>query len=380
MRALVYNGPKDVSVQDVPDARIEDPNDAVVRITTTNICGSDLHMYEGRTSVQPGKTLGHENMGIVEEVGPGVSRLKPGDRVSLPFNIGCGHCRNCQGGRTAFCTEVNPGFAGGAYGYADMGPYPGGQAQFLRVPWADWNALRLPPGTEHELDFTMLSDILPTGWHGTRLAGLRPGDSCLVIGAGPVGLMAALSALTQGASQVFVVDEKQDRLKLAEQICATPVDFTDQPATDFVMDATSGRGVDCGVEAVGFQAHSPDGQEMPDQTLQTLVDCVRATGGIGVIGLFVAQDPQGVDDVHAKGNAVFPFGSFFTKEQSIGTGQANVKDYNRQLRDLIIHDRISPSWIVSQELSLEQASEGYDKFDQRLDGWTKVVLHPDAAR
>ena len=376
MRALVYNGPKDVSVQDVPDAAVVDPNDVVVRVTTTNICGSDLHMYEGRTSVESGKTLGHENMGVVEEVGPGVSRLKKGDRVSLPFNIGCGHCRNCQSGRTAFCTEVNPGFAGGAYGYADMGPYSGGQAEYLRVPWADWNALRLPPGTEHELDYTMLSDILPTGWHGTRLAGLQPGDSCLVIGAGPVGLMAALSAYTQGATQVFVADLKADRLKLAEQIGAIPVDASSVDTTEFVMDATHGRGVDRGVEAVGFQAHSAQGEEEPDATLQTLVDTVRATGGIGVIGLFVAQDPHGVDDVHAKGNAVFPFGSFFTKGQSIGTGQANVKDYNRQLRDLITHDRITPSWIVSQELDLEQAAEGYQNFDDRLDGWTKVVLHP----
>jgi len=380
MRALVYNGPADVAVSDVPDATIVDPNDAVIRITTTNICGSDLHMYEGRTSVETGKTLGHENMGVVEEVGPGVSRLKKGDRVVLPFNIGCGHCRNCQTGHTGFCTEVNPGFAGGAYGYADMGPYSGGQAEALRVPWADWNALRLPQGTEHELDYTMLSDVLPTGWHGTRLAGLEPGDSCLVMGAGPVGLMAALSAMVQGASQVFVVDRKPDRLALAEQIGATAIDFSTVTPTDFVMDATHGRGVDRGVEAVGFQAHDTDGAEKPDSTIQTLVDSVRATGGIGVVGLFVAQDPQGTDSVHAAGNAVLPFGSLFTKGQSIGTGQANVKAYNRQLRDLITHDRITPSWIVSQELDLEQAAEGYRNFDDRLDGWTRSSCTPPPER
>lgn len=376
MRALVYNGPKDVVVKDVPDAVIVDPNDAVVRITSTNICGSDLHMYEGRTSVEVGKTLGHENMGIVEEVGPRVSRLKKGDRVVLPFNIGCGHCRNCQDGHTAFCTEVNPGVAGGAYGYADMGPYEGGQAEALRVPWADWNALRLPPGTEHELDLTMLSDILPTGWHGTRLSGMQAGDSVVVMGAGPVGLMAALSAMVQGASQVFVVDQKADRLKLAEEIGATPVDFSAVTPSEAIMEATRGRGVDRGVEAVGMQAHDPSGEEKPDDTLDTLVKVVRATGGIGVVGLFLQEDPGGVDELHQAGNAVFPFGPFFTKGQTIGTGQANVKAYNRQLRDLIIHDRIKPGWIVSHEMDLEQAAEGYSNFDQRVDGWTKVVLHP----
>jgi len=376
VRALVYNGPKDVSVVDVPDARIEAPTDALVKITTTNICGSDLHMYEGRTDVEQGKVLGHENMGVVEEVGSGVTRLRKGDRVSLPFNIACGHCRNCMQGRTAFCLEVNPGSAGGAYGYADMGPYNGGQAEYLRVPFADFNALRLPGGTEHENDFTMLSDVFPTGWHGTRLAGLQPGESVVVMGAGPVGLMAALSARIQGADQVFVVDMQPDRLRLAEQVGATPVDFSKGSAEDQVMEATKGVGVDRGVEAVGWQAHDHSGQEHPAGTLDTLVEVVRATGGIGVVGVFPPADPNGPDPDMQEGRMRFPFGTFFTKGQSMGTGQANVKAYNRQLRDLIINGRANPGFIVSHEMSLEEAASGYEHFDNREDGWTKVLLHP----
>ena len=165
MRGLVYEGPRDVRVEDVPDARIEAPTDVLVRITSTNICGSDLHMYEGRTTLDPGMVLGHENLGEVVAVGDGVARTRTGDRVCVPFNIGCGFCRNCEDGLTGFCLTANPGNAGAAYGYADMGPYSGGQAELLRVPWADWNALVLPDDArEKQADYTMLSDILPTGY------------------------------------------------------------------------------------------------------------------------------------------------------------------------------------------------------------------------
>ena len=376
MRALVYNGPRDVSVEQVPDARIEAPTDVIVTITTTNICGSDLHMYEGRTDVEQGKVLGHENMGTVAEVGSGVTRLKVGDRVSLPFNIGCGHCRNCQRRKTAFCTEVNPGMAGGAYGYADMGPYSGGQAEYLRVPFADFNALRLPEGGEHELDYTMLSDIFPTGWHGTRLSGLEPGESVTVMGAGPVGLMAALSASIQGADQIFVVDQQADRLALAEQAGAVAIDFSKGDPVEQIMDATGGNGTDRGVECVGWQAHDHSGTETPAGTYDTLVNVVRATGGIGGVGVFPPADPNGPDPLMQQGRLSFPFGTFFTKGQTLGTGQADVKTYNRRLRDLITAGKASPSFIVSQELDLDQAAEGYRRFDARDEGWTKVVLHP----
>ncbi|KAI9830152.1 MAG: hypothetical protein M1819_005829 [Sarea resinae] len=175
MRAVNYDGPNKVSIKDVPIPTIEHPDDAIIRVTTAAICGSDLHMYQGRTAAEAGLTFGHENMGIVESVGAGVSLIKKGDRVVMPFNVADGRCRNCEEGRTAYCTGVNPGFAGGAYGYVAMGPYRGGQAQYVRVPYADFNALTLPPGTEHEADFALLADIFPTGWHGLELAGFRPG-------------------------------------------------------------------------------------------------------------------------------------------------------------------------------------------------------------
>src|SRR6201992_2794612 len=217
MRALVDHGPRKVSVDEVPDAAIERPTDALVKITSTNICGSDLHMYEGRTDVEEGKVLGHENMGEVIEVGGGVDRIKVGDRGVLPFNIGCGFCKNCEAGLTGFCLTANPGNAGAAYGYADMGPYSGGQAELLRVPYADWNALVLPEDAqERENDYVMLSDILPTGYHGTELAQVGIGDSVVIYGAGPVGLMAAMSARLRGADQVFVICRQPHRLKLVQ--------------------------------------------------------------------------------------------------------------------------------------------------------------------
>ena len=217
MRAVVYKGPHEVAVEEVEEPTIEHPNDVVIDITTTAICGSDLHMYEGRTAAEPGIVFGHENMGVVTRVGDAVSTLEAGDRVVAPFNVACGFCDNCENGYTGFCTNVNPGFAGGAYGYVAMGPYTGGQAETLRIPYADFNALKLPEGGEHEDAFSLLADIFPTGWHGTELAGLRPGESIAVYGAGPVGLMAAYSAKVRGASDIYVVDRVPSRLELAEE-------------------------------------------------------------------------------------------------------------------------------------------------------------------
>ena len=377
MKALVYKGPLEVAVETVPDARVERPTDVLVKITSTNICGSDLHMYEGRTSVEPGKVLGHENLGEVIEVGSGVDRVKVGDNVVLPFNIACGFCKNCERGFTGFCTTVNPGFAGGAYGYADMGPYNGGQAELLRVPYGDFNCLRLPPDAkEKEADYAMLSDIFPTGYHGTELAGVKPGDSVVIYGAGPVGLMAALSADLRGASKVMVVDRQKDRLALAEKIGAIGIDDTAGDPVERVLELTGGDGADRGVEAVGWQAHDPQGNEVPAWTMNNLVASVRATGTIGVIGVFPPQDPKAKDELMQQGKLAFDFGAFFTKGQKIGTGQANVKAYNRQLRDLIHADKAKPSFLVSHEIGLDQAVEAYQHFDKRDNGWTKVILHP----
>lgn len=377
MKALVYNGPRDVSVNEVPDAKIERATDVLVKITSTNICGSDLHMYEGRTGMESGRILGHENLGVVIEVGPAVDRVKIGDRVCLPFNIGCGFCANCEKGLSGFCLTVNPGFAGGAYGFAGMGPYSGGQAEFLRVPYGDYNCLVLPLGSEEkENDYVMLSDIFATGYHATELAGVRPGESVVIYGAGPVGLMAAVSASIKGASQVMVVDTHKDRLKLAEQVGAIAIDDTEGGGVDRIMELTGGKGADRGCECVGYQCCNMHREEVPNLVMNNLVQTIKATGRIGVVGVFIPEDPNAKDKLAKKGQMAFDFGSFWIKGLSIGTGQANVKAYNRELSKLIEHDKVKPSWIVSHELPLERAPEAYEKFDKREKGWTKVVLKP----
>ena len=379
MKAVVYNGPRDVSVRTVPDAKIEKPTDVLVRITSTNICGSDLHMYEGRTDFKPGGVFGHENLGQVAEIGNAVDRIKVGDWVCLPFNIGCGFCKNCERGLTAFCLMVNPGMAGAAYGFAGMGPFRGGQAEYLRVPYGDFNCLKLPPDAqEKETDYVMLADIFPTGWHCTELAGVQPGESVVVYGSGPVGLMAAYSSMIKGASKVMVVDRHPDRLKLAEKIGAIPIDDSKGPPVDQVLQHTGGAGADRGCECVGYQAHDPAGKEHPGMTMNDLVKSVKFTGGIGVVGVYEPQDPGGADKLAKEGEFAFDWGLFWFKGQHIGTGQANVKHYNRQLRNLIRTGRAKPSWIVSHHLALDEAPNAYKHFDDRDDGWTKVVLRPAA--
>lgn len=381
MKAVVYNGPKDVSVKNVPDAAIERPTDVLVKITSTNICGSDLHMYEGRTAMQPGRIFGHENLGEVIETGPAVDRVKVGDRVCLPFNVGCGFCENCEKGLSGFCLTTNPGTAGAAYGFAGMGPYRGGQAELLRVPYGDFNCLVLPRDAEEkENDYVMLADIFPTGYHATELAGVGPGKSVVVYGAGPVGLMAACSAMIRGASQVMVVDTHKDRLALAEKVGAIPIDDTEGDGVERVLALTGGKGADCGCECVGYQCCSLHREEVPNLTMNNLVQTVKATGKIGVIGVFLPEDPNAQEKLARRGQIAFDFGAFWFKGLSMGTGQANVKAYNRELARLIQHDRVKPSWIVSHQLPLEQAPEAYDHFDKRTPGWTKVVLKPGMGR
>ena len=377
MKAVVYKEPFKVAVDTVPDPKIQHPNDVLVRITSSAICGSDLHMYEGRTAASPGIVFGHENMGIVEEVGPGVTSIKKGDRVVMPFNVACGFCKNCLAGNTGFCLTVNPGFAGGAYGYVAMGPYTGGQAEHLRVPFADFNCLKLPPGTEHEADFALLADIFPTGYHGCELAQVSPGETVVVYGAGPVGLMAAYSALIRGASRVFVVDRIKERLDKAKEIGAIPINFDQGDPVQQIKDQTDGEGADKGVDAVGYQAVVKGAQrEEPATVLNALINTVRPTGMLGIPGLYVPSDPGGPDAQAKQGLLLVAIGKMFEKGLRMGTGQCNVKRYNRQLRDLIIAGRAKPSFVVSHEIPLEQAPQAYEKFDKRIEGYTKVILHP----
>jgi glutathione-independent formaldehyde dehydrogenase len=379
MKAVVYEGPRSVSVKDVPDARIERPTDVLVRITTTNICGSDLHMYEGRTDFEPGRTFGHENLGEVVEIGPGVDKVKVGEMVCLPFNVACGFCKNCERGYTNYCltAQPDPHLAGAAYGFADMGPYQGGQAELLRVPWGDFNCLRLgEDAKERQNDYVMLADIFPTGYHATEMAGVRPGDSVVVMGAGPVGLMAAYSSVLKSAGKVMVVDRHPDRLALAERIGCLAINDAEENPVERVLDETMGLGADRGCECVGYQAHDPQGNEHPDDTLNKLVRSVRFTGGIGVVGVFIPQDPGSPDPLEKQGKVALDYGMQWFKGQTMGSGQCPVKRYNRQLRDLVAGGKAKPSFVVSHELPLDQAPEGYEHFDRRDDGWTKVVLHP----
>ncbi|MBU6121478.1 glutathione-independent formaldehyde dehydrogenase [Hymenobacter siberiensis] len=377
MKAIVYYGPLDVRVSDKPDPKIEQPTDVLVQVTTTNICGSDLHMYEGRTNMETGRIFGHENLGRVIEVGKSVVHVKVGDMVCMPFNIGCGHCKNCERKLTAFCLTMNPGFAGAAYGFAGMGPYEGGQAEYLRVPYGDFNCQILPEdASEKENDYAMLSDIFPTGYHATELAGVKPGDSVVIYGAGPVGLMATLSARIKGADKIMVVDSHPDRLKLAKEFGGIPIDFTKGSAVDQVLDLTDGQGADRGCECVGYQCCNKHGKEQSNVTMNELVQAVKATGSIGVVGVFVTEDPKSKEELQKKGHMDFDFGSFWMKGQSIATGQANVKSYNRELCALISSGKAKPAAIVSHELSLDEAPDAYKHFNTRDDGWTKVVLKP----
>jgi glutathione-independent formaldehyde dehydrogenase len=377
MRAVVYKEPFRVAVENVPEPTIQHPNDVLVRITSTAICGSDLHMYEGRTAAQPGIVFGHENLGIVQEVGSAVVSIRQGDRVVMPFNVACGFCKNCTAGYTGFCLTVNPGFAGGAYGYVAMGPYTGGQAELLRVPFADFNCLELPPGNEHEADFAMLADIFPTGYHGCELADVRPGESVAVYGAGPVGLMAAYSSMLRGAARTFVVDRVKERLDKAREIGAIPINFDEGDPVQQIKDQTDGEGTDKGVDAVGYQAVVRAAErEEPAAVLNAIIETVRPTGALGIPGLYVPSDPGGVDEQAKSGMLRVAFGRLFEKGLRLGTGQCNVKRYNRQLRDMIIAGRARPSFVVSHELPLDQAPVAYEKFDKRIEGYTKVILHP----
>ena len=383
MRAVVYKEPFKVAVESVPDPKIQHPNAAILRITSSCICGSDLHMYEGRTAANPGIVFGHENMGVIEEVGTAVKERKVGDRVVMPFNVACGFCKNCLGGFTGFCTTVNPGFAGGAYGYVAMGPWVGGQAEDMQGPFADFNCLQLPQGTEHEADFALLADIFPTGYHGAELAGVRPGESVAVFGAGPVGLMAAYSCLLRGAAEVYSIDHVKERLDKAEGIGAIPINFDTADPVQQIKDRRGGNGVDKGIDAVGYQATAAGssavgGQqdEVPNIVLNQIIDVVNPTGTLGIPGLYVPSDPGGVDENAKRGALSINFGRLFEKGLRLGTGQCNVKQYNAYLRDLIIAGRAEPSFVVSHHVPLDDAPDAYTKFDRRVEGYTKVILEP----
>jgi glutathione-independent formaldehyde dehydrogenase len=264
-----------------------------------------------------------------------------------------------------------------------MGPYPGGQAEYLRVPFADFNCLPLPAGKQHEADYALLADIFPTGYHGAELAGVKPGESVVVFGAGPVGLMAAYSCLIRGAAEVYSVDHVKERLDKAEEIGAIPINYDEADPVQQIKNRREGLGTDKGIDAVGYQATSAgssaaggEQDEVPNIVLNQLIDAVAPTGALGIPGLYVPSDPGGVDENAKKGALSINFGRLFEKGLRLGTGQCNVKQYNAHLRDLITAGRAKPSFVVSHEIPLDDAPDAYVKFDKRVEGYTKVILNP----
>jgi glutathione-independent formaldehyde dehydrogenase len=390
MKAVVYEATRQIGVHDVEDATIEEATDVVVRITSSAICGTDLHMYDGRTGAEPGLVIGHEPLGIVEQVGEGVALVKEGDRVAVPAHLFCGVCFNCSRRLSAACLRVRPGGFGAAYGYAGMGPYRGAQAELLRVPYADANCVRLPgePGDEREDDFAMLGDAFVTGWHATELARVVPACTVAVFGAGSVGLLAAYSALLKGAAEVYVVDQVPERLEKAGELGATPVDFRDGDPVQQIKElrARSGLplgeepmdGVDKAIDAVGFQARdrADRSREHPGQVIADIARLVNPTGSVAIAGVYTEKDLHPAPRGSADGALQIPWAVLFSKGLSVNFGRTHDRRYTTKLRDLVVAGRAHPGRVVSHHGGLDAAPELYDRFDRRADGVLKAVLHP----
>ncbi|MBT2566156.1 formaldehyde dehydrogenase, glutathione-independent [Arthrobacter sp. ISL-85] len=353
----------------------------ILKTVATNICGSDQHMVRGRTTAPPDLVLGHEITGEVVEVGRDVEFIKVGDLCSVPFNIACGRCRNCKERKTGICLNVNPDRPGSAYGYVDMGGWVGGQANYVLVPYADWNLLKFPDkdrAMEKILDLAMLSDIFPTGFHGATTAGVGVGSTVYIAGAGPVGLAAATSAHLLGAAVVIVGDMNEGRLAQARSFGCETVDLTQGEPKDQIEQILGVPEVDCAVDAVGFEArgHGKGAQEAPATVLNTLMDITAAGGALGIPGLYVTGDPGGIDEAAKKGSLSLSLGTGWAKSLSFTTGQCPVMKYNRQLMMAILNDRVNIAKNVNAKaIPLEEAPKGYAEFD--AGAATKYVLNPN---
>jgi glutathione-independent formaldehyde dehydrogenase len=353
----------------------------ILRTVATNICGSDQHMVRGRTTAPPDLVLGHEITGEVVEVGPDVEFIKVGDVCSVPFNIACGRCRNCKERKTGICLNVNPDRPGSAYGYVDMGGWVGGQANYVLVPYADWNLLKFPDkdrAMEKILDLAMLSDIFPTGFHGAVSAGVGVGSTVYVAGAGPVGLAAATSAQLLGAAVVIVGDLNADRLTQARSFGCETIDLSKGGPAEQIEQILGVPEVDCGVDAVGFEAraHGAGAKEAPATVLNSLMQITAAGGALGIPGLYVTGDPGGIDEAAKTGSLSLSLGTGWAKSLSFTTGQCPVMKYNRQLMMAILHDRVSIAKNVNAKpITLDEAPQGYAEFD--AGAATKYVLNPN---
>jgi len=387
-RGVAYLGPGKVEVQSIDYPKMQNPkgqqieHGAILKIVSTNICGSDQHMVRGRTTAPAGLILGHEITGEIIEKGKDVEFLNVGDIVSVPFNVACGRCRTCREQQSGVCLSVNPSRAGGAYGYVDMGGWVGGQADYVLVPYADYNLLKFPDKAQALAkirDLTMLSDILPTGFHGAVSAGVGVGSTVYIAGAGPVGLAAAASARILGAAVVMIGDMNDERLKHAKSVGFEPIDLRKSDKLgDLIEQVIKTPEVDASVDAVGFEARGHGAQhdtEAPATVLNSLMTITRAAGGIGIPGLYVTEDPGSKDEAAQHGNLRMRLGLGWAKSHRFYTGQTPVLKYNRQLMQAILYDRLPIAKIVNATvIGLEDAPQGYQDFDKGAA--KKYVLDP----
>lgn len=388
-RGVVYRGPGKVEVQSIDEPKFQNPagkrieHGVILKVVASNICGSDQHMVRGRTTAPSGLVLGHEITGEVVEKGKDVEFFEIGDMVSVPFNVACGRCRMCKEGNTGVCLHVNASRAGGAYGYVDMGGWTGGQANYVMVPYADFNLLKFPDKAQALAkirDLAMLSDILPTGYHGAVSAGVGVGTTVYIAGAGPVGLAAAASAQILGAAVVMIGDVNKARLDHAKRVGFEPIDLTKSDRLEDLIEQVVGvPEVDCAVDCVGFEAHAQGAQhqkEAPATVLNSLMTITRPAGALGIPGLYVTEDPGSKDEAAQHGNLRLRLGLGWAKSQRFTTGQCPVLRYNRQLMQAILHDRLPIAKVVNATVvSLDEAPKGYQEFDSGVP--KKFILDPN---
>jgi len=391
-RCVVYVEPGKVSVESIDYPKLELPpgvpgrnrkceHGVILRIVATNICGSDQHMVRGRTTAPRGQTLGHEITGEIIELGSDVEFLEKGDLVSVPFNIACGRCQMCKAGNTGVCLNVNSARPGAAYGYVDMGGWIGGQADYVMVPYADFNVLKFPDkdqAMEKIKDLTMLTDIFPTGYHGAVTAGVTTGSTVYVAGAGPVGLACAAAAQLLGAAVVIVGDMNPDRLAQARSFGCETVDLrTDASLPDMIEQILGEPVVDAAVDCVGFEArgHGAGTGGAPATVLNDVMGITQVAGRVGIPGLYVTGDPGGIDENAKIGQLGIRIGLGWAKSLSFSTGQCPVMRYQRQLMMAILNDKVQIAKAVNATIiPLEEAPKGYVDFDKGAA--KKFVLDP----
>jgi len=392
MRALCWQGRNSVSVENVPDPKIVNPRDAVVKITTTAICGSDLHLYDGYIpTMQAGDILGHEFMGEVVEVGPEVKNLKIGDRVVIPFTISCGSCFFCKRDLWSLCDNSNPNAAlaekmygyttSGLFGYSHLtGGYAGGQAEYARVPFADVGPLKIPDGLTDE-QVLFLTDIFPTGYMAAENCDIKPGDTVAVWGCGPVGQFAIRSAFMLGADRVIAIDRFPERLRMAGEGGAEVVNYEEVGGTlsivDALRDLTGGRGPDACIDAVGMEAHGVGLEYWYDRVKQaTRMETERPIAVRQAIQACRKGGIVSIPGVYGGMADKLPLGSLMNKGLTIKTGQTHMQKYLRPLLDRVQKGEIDPSFVITHRLPLDQAPQGYEIFKNKQDECIKVVLKP----